>query len=114
MFEVNSLKFARTKKEYEQGGFAGYYRVLKNGVQLLDENRVLFAYLVRNRWNEVIWGTASLFNGRAFYMHAFTHDAQRKLGVKDMPYGQECEAFRSALIAWERARAPQTALAEVA
>lgn len=68
----------------------GFYRVRKGGVLLLDKNRVLFAFLVNNRYGERFFVSAHRIpDGRIRFMYALTEEAERLLGIDKLSYSEE-------------------------
>lgn len=102
MIEINGRKFARNSAElvstlFQSSGTAyGTYRTSKNGTKLYRANGELFAYIVHNPKQGYFAVSAGIINGRPFYMHGMTAEAERLLGFDDVPYSRQADVIRAA------------------
>ena len=96
MIVINNKKFARNDSEFtdslfENGGTCvGYYKPTKRGIQLMDHQKTLFAFVVNNRHNEQFFVSAGRNDdGRIRYSYALTSKDERFLGMDSMRYGEK-------------------------
>lgn len=96
----NGHNFARTKKVFLSGSFKGYYRRSKNGVLLMDENKLPVAFVVTSGTAFVV--TASKQPKGIFYMHGTTKSTKKFLGIESMDLAANrecCDEFKKSLAA---------------
>lgn len=102
MLILAGKKYAKNDAEFvdslfESGGTCqGYYKRLKNGVQILDHQKQLRAFIV-DRWADQFIVTATMKNGRAWYMNGCTSIDEEWLGIAGLSVLAEHEACRAAL-----------------
>lgn len=91
MITINGKKYAKNDAEFTESLFnpggtcVGYYKKLKNGIQLMTMQKELFAFMVNNSHNERFFVSAGrLENGKAFYMYGLSDSAARWLGIENM------------------------------
>ena len=95
MLIFNGKKYAKNNQEFvlslfdATGTCNGYYKRLKNGVQLFNMQRELTAFIV-DRGAERFVVNAIMQNGRAWYMHGSSDHVQKWLGVD---FGTERDAI---------------------
>ena len=101
MITFNGVKFAKNEKEltdslFQSGGTcAGFYKVTKKGVQLMDLSKALIAFIVNNGYGERFLVSANrLDDGRVRYLFSTCHKIDRLLLLEELGYKgtiQECE-----------------------
>lgn len=98
MLLFNGLKFAKNENEmidslFNAGGTcAGFYKKLKNGFQLFNLQKELFAFVFPARGLVV---SAYMYEGRAHYMHGCNSLAEKYLNLPDS-YMAKCQACEQA------------------
>jgi len=101
MIDINGKKFARNSAElvstlFQSSGTAcGTYKRGKNGTKLFRANGELFAYIVHNPKQGYFAVSAGMREGRAFYMHGMTAEADRLLGFDVVPYSRQSDVIRA-------------------
>lgn len=70
-------------------GITGYYVHKPNGVLLLDDRNVPFAFIVANKHRECFFVSCSPYEGRIWYMHSTTDADSKKLGLDQLGYAAE-------------------------
>jgi hypothetical protein len=102
MLNFNGLKFAKNSDElvstlFQSGGTAsGTYKSGKNGTNLYMPNGELFAYIVHNSRQGYFAVSAGMHNGKPFYMHGTTEQAEKYLRLDTLRYSDTAEVIRSA------------------
>ena len=101
MIVFNGVKFAKNDKEmtdslFSNGGTcAGYYKVTKRGIQILDLQRNIIAFIVNNGYGErFIVSAIRCDNGRIRYMFSTCSKVDRLLFLEELGYKgtiEECE-----------------------
>lgn len=115
MVTVNGRKYAETAKEFTDAlftpggtchGFAKMIRSKRPGsvaVRLYTSQRVLFAALGVNSHGETFVVTASIRQGRAWYMYACTEATKEQLGTVGFTYFEEHKMVEQAVAAIKKA-----------
>ena len=101
MITFNGIKFAKNANEFTSSLFAkggtcyGYYKITSKGIQLLDMQKNIFAFIVNNKHNEqFIVSCSRMDNGRIRYMFSTTTQHDKLLGLDKIGYKariEECE-----------------------
>jgi len=92
MLIINGKQYAANDKEFtaslfNSGGTAyGFYKKRANGVLLMDMQKNPFAFVVNNRHNEQFFVSCGTHEGRIFYMHSTTAQAEEILGLDKLGY----------------------------
>lgn len=105
MLTFNGKRFAKNDAEFtgslfQPGGTCcGYYKRLRNGIKLYDQQHQLQAFLVDNRHGERFVVTAYTFpgDGRDRFMHSTTTSTARWLGIEGLKYGDDRALIDAAL-----------------
>jgi len=92
MLKINGRKFAKNNSEFvntlfqKDGTAIGFYKKLKGRIMLYDMQNNLFACLVHNRHGEKFFVSASLKNGKPYYMFALSTKDEQFLGFNDISF----------------------------
>ena len=104
MIAFNGIKFAKNNKEFidslfHKGGTCyGYYKKTKGGVQLLDKDRNIFAFIVDNSSGQFIVSASRLEDRRIRYMYSTSTSTDKLLGLDglgDRAMTDECKRILS-------------------
>ncbi|AGG57885.1 hypothetical protein VPBG_00113 [Vibrio phage helene 12B3] len=88
MITINSKKFAANKKEFTESLFSkqpcnGFYKVLKNGIRLMDHQKEVFAFIFDNGFSDRgVVSCRKQDNGYRYLFSIMTMD-EKKLGFND-------------------------------
>lgn len=101
MIIFNGVKFAKNEKELTESLFSkdgtcsGYYKVTKRGIQIMDLQNNIIAFIVNNGYGERFIVSASRCdNGRIRYMFSTCHKVEKLLSLEELGYRgtiRECE-----------------------
>ena len=92
MFKLNGREFAPLSHREAEG----YYKRTSHGVLLYDKDRKLCAYAQANdRFTGVV--SASIHNGRPYYMYGLNSLTEQWLGLDSMSYSDERQAVINAI-----------------
>lgn len=95
MFVFNGKKYALNDDEFvntlfdADGTANGFYKRVKNGVKLYDMQHNLTAFIVANPKQGYFVVSASIQNGREWFMQAATEHCEKWLGVHGMKPSDE-------------------------
>lgn len=96
MLKTHSTHFVSKRSEianslFNKGGTAnGHYKKLKGRIHFYNLQGELFAALIMNSYGERFFVSASVRNGKAFYMYGLGEKARVTLGLNDS-YMQQME-----------------------
>jgi hypothetical protein len=93
MITFNGINFAKNDNEFTSSLFVkgatcrGYYKATKRGIQLLDMQENLFAFIVNNKHSEkFVVSCLRMANGKIRYMHSTTIPCNIWLGLDKLGY----------------------------
>jgi len=103
MLTINGKKYVKNDAEFtdtlfQAGGTAyGYYKKLKNGIQLFNMQKELFAFIVNNSRGEVFAVSAIKFEGKARYSFGIDSITEKLLGLDVVRYSDKPAYLRAAI-----------------
>lgn len=92
LININGAKFARndaafTETLFDKDGTAcGMFKVRMRGVEFMKPNGELFAFLVANKHGERFFVSAYKIDGKKWYMHSTTDEAEKLLNLEGLGY----------------------------
>jgi hypothetical protein len=92
---INGKHFAQNDAEFLNSLFnaggtcSGYYKKLKRGIRLYNMQKELFAFVVNNRHSERFFVSASIVNGKPWYMYALTDKDKHYLELDTVSFSGE-------------------------
>jgi hypothetical protein len=95
MLIFNGKKYAKNDSEFVESLFDasgtcnGYYKRLKDGVQLFNMQRELTAFIVDRTDRARFVVSAGMHDGKARYMHGLSSAAEQWLGVAENTFARE-------------------------
>jgi len=95
MITINGRKFAKNNAEFtsslfvESGTCFGFYKKVRGGCRLYNMQNELFAFIANNRHGERFFVSASIHDGKPWYMYALTDKDERFLGFDSMSLREE-------------------------
>lgn len=105
MLNLNNNLFAKNDKEFINTLFMkrdstalGYYRVMKNGIKLMDHQKQPIMFIVNNRHGEqFIVSCKKLDNGKTLYSYALSSSDEELIGFDKLGYREQIEATKQAI-----------------
>lgn len=103
MITFNGLRFAKTQDEFISSLFErdrtcfGYYRKVKGGIKLLDHNKELFAFIVKQGHKSFIVSATQKQGKRPVYMFSTSSADDKKLGLDRLKYSEVINACKDTL-----------------
>lgn len=100
MIKFNGKKYAKNDREFTESLFDasgtcnGFYKRIKNGIQLFDMQRNLAAFIV-DRPSEKFVVTAHKVEGRARYMFSTCSLTEKWLGIESMSGQAQFDAIKA-------------------
>lgn len=95
MLSVGNTKFAASNQElteslFNKGGTAnGVYKIVNYGICFYTPQRELFAALIKNNGQNPFFVSASIKNGKKWFMQCLMSKDKIRLGIGDFGYMQE-------------------------
>jgi hypothetical protein len=95
MININGNKFALNDNEFLDTLFTGnrtaigYYKKTKRGIQLMDHQKSLFAFVVNNNHNERFFVSATRKDNAIRYSFSTSTMTDRLLGFDKISYSQQ-------------------------
>jgi hypothetical protein len=95
MIKFNGKKYAKNEKEFTDSLFSGgstcngFYKKYKRKIMLYNIQNELIACIVNNGYSERFIVSASVQNGKPWFMYALCDDTSKYLGLQDHGYREQ-------------------------